>query len=116
MGARALLTEMLDLLRAQTGAIIAGDHQAVSRGADRHEALLSELRLAEVDISPDELQTMLAEIDREKLKLQSLLQSESNRVDFMLRLILGGGQPKAAGYPGGLTQPPRLSRGLDRRT
>lgn len=116
MGARTILTEMLGLLQGQTAAIIAGDHQALARGAERHEALLAELQTAEVDTCDEELRTLVTEVDREKQKLQSLLQSEASRVDFMLRLILGGGQAKAVGYPAGLTQPARLSRGLDRRT
>lgn len=116
MGVQAILTEMRDLLRAQTAAVIAGDHQGVARGAARHEVLLADLRTAEPEPPTDDLRALLAEVEREKQKLYSLLQTESNRVDFLLRLIMGGGQPKVGGYPNGTTQPPRLSRALDRRT
>lgn len=116
MGARALLQEMLALVRAQADAVAAGDHQAVADGAARHEALLATLSKAEPDGSPDELRAIVSEIDRAKAKLSRLLQGEAERVEFLLRLVLGGATVKPVGYPTGHWQPTGAVGRLNRRT
>lgn len=100
MSALAILNEMLELLQAQTENLIRGDHQAMMEATARHEQLLSQLEQAEVDGTPAEMRALHDEITREKTKLQSLLEAENKRVDFMLRLHLGGGERKNPGYPG----------------
>ncbi len=99
-GAKALLTEMRDLLREQVAHVVKGDHQALLDGAARHEQLLAELSRAEVDASQEELQAIYAEIEAEKTKLQSLISAEAARVDFLLRILRGTGMERGAGYPG----------------
>lgn len=102
MSVKALLEEMLQLLREQVEHVVKGEHRELLEGAYRHERLLSDLEAdmaaGPPDISPEELRPLYDEIEREKAKLQSLLQSESTRTDFMLRLLLGDRQPKADGY------------------
>jgi hypothetical protein len=111
MGARAILTEIRDLLQAQIDAVVAGDHQQVLAGALRHEELLRDLDGAELDATPAEIKALVDEIQTVKSKLQSLLTTESARVDFLLRLILGGGPPKPGGYPASAAkQAGRLNR------
>jgi hypothetical protein len=100
MSARAILEEMLALIKGQTEAVVSGDYKALLAGAARHEQLIGLLESAPVDASPEEIRDLCAQIDREKSKLRSLLEAESMRVDFLLRLILGGGQARTAGYPG----------------
>lgn len=100
MSAVAILSEMLELLRTQTENLIRGDHQAMTQATLRHEQLLAELEQAPIDGTPAEIRALYDEIGREKTKLQSLLESESKRADFMLRLYLGGGERKNPGYPG----------------
>lgn len=102
MSVKALLEEMLQLLREQVGHVVKGEHRELLDGAYRHEQLLSDLEAALAagppDISPEELRPLYEEIETEKAKLQSLLQAESARTDFMLRVLLGSRQPKADGY------------------
>ncbi|HYG60751.1 MAG TPA: hypothetical protein VD902_21965 [Symbiobacteriaceae bacterium] len=116
MGATAILAEMRDLLKAQADAVVAGEHQQVSAGALRHEELLRALETAEMDASPDELRPLVEEIQAEKQRLVSLLESEGARVDFLLRLILGGGAPKPGGYPASIGKAPGQAGRLNRRT
>lgn len=115
MGARDLLSEILQLLRAQNEAVVARNHQALLEGAAVHERLLQDLDTAELDATPEELQAIATEIEREKTKLQSLLTAEGQRVDFLLRLYIGGAQPKAATYKAGW-RPEGRSGKLNRRT
>lgn len=116
MKAQAILREMIELVRTQTERVIQGDHRAVLDGAYRNEQLLSALKEAEIDGTPDEMQALYEELTREKVKLQSLLEAESVRVDFLLRLLLGGGGPKNPGYPAGAQKKGAHSRMLNRRT
>jgi len=116
MSTRAILQDMRDLLKAQIEAVIAGDAPAVLRGSARHEQLLAALEKAELDATTDEVRALSAEIEQEKTKLQSLLSVEAVRVDFLLRLILGGGQPNKSGYPTGKWRNPAGARMLNRRT
>ncbi|MFZ5814017.1 MAG: hypothetical protein ACOY93_01765 [Bacillota bacterium] len=116
MSAKALLREMTELIQAQTENVIKGDHKAVLDGAMRHEALLAALQQAPIDGSPEEMRALYAELNRAKEKLQSLLEAESVRVDFMLRLLLGGGGPATPGYPTGNRKRDGSSRMLNRRT
>jgi hypothetical protein len=110
------LATLEDLLKAQVEAVVTGDHEAVLSGSQRHDLILRELETAEVDMTPAELRSMYAQIDREKVKLQSLLAAETVRVDFLLRVILGGGPPKAGGYPKGPWPHGGPSSRLNRRT
>jgi hypothetical protein len=116
MGARALLEEMLDLVQAEIQAVLAGDHAGLAAGSTRHEELLAVLPDAEVDADPGQLRVLISRIDLEKAKLRSLLESESGRVDFMLRLILGGGKPAPGSYPVSHWQQRGPSQRLNRRT
>jgi hypothetical protein len=97
--AKGLLSEMLQLLKEQVEHVVKGEHQQLLDGAYRHEKLLVDLEQAEIDATPDELREILEQIELEKAKLQSLLESESTRVDFMLRMLLGSRKPKTPGYP-----------------
>lgn len=115
MSARAILTEMRELLANQVEHVVSGDHKALLQGAAQHEQLLSALRTAELDAPPEEIRALAEQVEREKQKLQSLLASQSQRVDFMLRLLMGGGEANRVGYPGrGLGADPRSGR-LNRR-
>ncbi|MFZ5826802.1 MAG: hypothetical protein ACOY94_21130 [Bacillota bacterium] len=116
MSAKAILREMIELIRTQTEHVIQGDHKAVLEGAQRHEHLLSALQEAEIDGSPEEMRALYDEITHEKAKLQSLLEVENVRVDFMLRLLLGGGSSQSPGYPAGIGKRNAGSRMLNRRT
>ncbi len=116
MSVKPILEEMLALIRSQVAAVIAGDAQAVQSGADRHEQLLAALQSAQVTEHPEELQAIMAEIDREKTKLMSLLTSEAARADFLLRLILGPSAAKPSAYPGGTGRPETGARMINRRT
>ena len=100
MKAEAILEEMLRLLREQVEAVVKGDTERLAAGTERHEQLLRELEHAEVDVPPEQLRPLYDEIERERVKLQSLLTAESARVDFMLRTLLGGGKQASVGYPG----------------
>lgn len=97
-GARAILAEMLDLLRSQVSSAAKGDVQALLEGSAQHEQLLTALATAPVDASPEELRGLWEEIEQQKEHLQSLLAVESHRVDFLLRLIFGGEEQKSVGY------------------
>lgn len=99
MKAKAILAEMLGLVKAEIEAVIRGDYQALTDGVARHEALLSALATAEIDGTPEEMKALHDELNTEKQKLQSLLATESVRVDFLLRLMLGGGPSGEVGYP-----------------
>lgn len=116
MSAQAILREMIDLLRTQTESVIQGDHKAVLAGAMRHEQLLSALQEAEIDGSKEEMRGLHDDLTREKAKLQSLIEVENVRVDFMLRLLLGGGGARTPGYPTGTRKRDANSRMLNRRT
>lgn len=98
-GAKALLNEMLQLLKKQVEHVVKGEHQQLLDGAYRQEQLLATMAQAEIDATPDELRAIYAEIEVEKLRLQSLLESESTRVDFELRMLMGPRKPAAPGYP-----------------
>lgn len=104
MSASALLREMIELTRLQVDRVIRRDHQGLLEGARQQEALLAALQEAEIDGSPEELRALYEELDREKVKLQSLLESESQRVDFLMRLLLGGPAQKSVGYPPSVTK------------
>ena len=41
------------------------------------------------------MRALYEELEREKVKLQSLLEAESQRVDFLMRLLLGGRSRRA---------------------
>lgn len=97
--AKALLLDMLQLLKDQVEHLVAGRHQLLMDGAYRHEKLLADLAQAEMDATPDELRAIVEQIDIEKVKLQSLLESESTRVNFELRMLLGVRKPATPGYP-----------------
>ena len=99
MSTSALLREMIDLTRLQVERVIKRDHQGLLEGARQQEALLSALQDAEIDGTTEELRALYDELEREKTKLQSLLESESQRVDFLMRLLLGGPEQKGVGYP-----------------
>ncbi len=99
MSTKALLTEMLQLLKEQVDHVLKGEHQALLDGTRRHEEMLSALESAERDGSPEELRAIYEEISLEKARLQSLIESEATRVDFELRILLGGGKSKSVGYP-----------------
>lgn len=99
MSARQLLSEILQLLREQVDHVVKGEHQQLLKGAHRHEQLVAELENADLDGSAEELRAIYEQIEVEKIKLQSLLESESTRVDFMLRMLLGSRKPKTVGYP-----------------
>lgn len=115
MGTRAILTEMLEVIRAQTQAVIAGDHQALISGVSRHEILLSSLEQAEIDAPPEALRELYSEIAQERDKLKSLLTAELGRVDFLLRIALGGKGPGAVGYPSMGSQRPASASRFNRR-
>lgn len=115
MGARAILTEIHDLLKAQVAAVVAGEHQRVLAGAMRHEELLALLQDAELDLTPEELRPLIEQIDRQKTKLTSLLAAEGARTDYLLRLILNKGAAKPGGYPSSVQDRAKASR-LNRRT
>lgn len=101
MSAHKLLEALLDLIRQQCEHVIAGNAEAVLEGAGRHEELLAELATARLDLSQGQLREWKAAIDLEKVRLSSLLTSETVRTDFLLRLILGGGNSRnPGGYPG----------------
>lgn len=103
MSIKAILTEMLGVLRAQSEAVAANDPEALMNGTRRHEELLAALEQDAYPEESTELKPLYEEIQHEKKKLQSLLLSESVRVDFLLRLILGARPP--TGYrSGGLRQ------------
>lgn len=115
MSLRALLTEMLATVRAETEAVKRGDHEAIMAGVERHEALLARLEEAEHDLSPAEVRGLVEEIERERTKLRSLLERQSAQAEFLLKLLVGGGG-KSAGYPGiGWAAEPQSHR-LNRRT
>lgn len=116
MSVKLILAEMLTLLRTQIEAVVAGDAQAVQAGADRHEQLLGALPDAEPSEPAEELRPLYEQINYEKTRLMSLLTSESARADFLLRLILGGGGARPAGYPGGAGQTQDGARIINRRT
>ncbi|HYF93938.1 MAG TPA: hypothetical protein VD969_17120 [Symbiobacteriaceae bacterium] len=116
MGARAILTEMRDLLAAQVEAVVAGDHQRVYAGAMRHEELLRDLEGADMDLTPEELQPLDDQIALNKVKLTSLLSAQGARVDYLLRLIIGRGPQKSGGYPQGLQERASSARRINRRT
>lgn len=115
MSVQPILEEMLGLIQAQVQAVTDGDYEAVVAGATRHEEMLAALREATGDDSPEKLQPLLEQLQREKTKLQSLLTTEMTRVDFLLRLILGGEAPEAGGYSNLGPRPEGASRILDRR-
>lgn len=97
--AKALLAEMLQLLKDQVEHVVGGRYQQLLDGAYRHEQLLAELAQAEIDATPDEVRGLVDQIEVEKLKLQSLLERESTRVDFELRVLLGTRRQATPGYP-----------------
>lgn len=115
MSARELLQEMIDLLDRQTEAIIAGDHQALMADVARHEELLTALGTVELNEPQAELRTLYEQLERKKAKVQSLLESESARVDYFLRLLHGGGGNKTVGYPNGQQGRAGGSRIMNRR-
>ncbi|HEY3367233.1 MAG TPA: hypothetical protein VGK74_19425 [Symbiobacteriaceae bacterium] len=100
MSVKAILQEILALLQQQVADVVAGDHLAVRAGAERYELLMAQLEQAEIDLSPAELKPLYDDIQQEKTKLQSLLSVEVNRVEFLLRLLVGSGSLKPIGYPG----------------
>lgn len=100
MSVQTILEQMLTLLQQQVEAVVKGDHQAVKAGADAYELLSHELEHAEYDVPPEALRPLYDEIQQEKAKLQSLLSVEVNRVEFLLRLLVGSGTLKPVGYPG----------------
>lgn len=104
MSASALLREMIDLTRLQVQRVIKRDHQGLLEGARQQEALLKALQEAEIDGSPEKMRALYEELEREKVKLQSLLEAESQRVDFLMRLLLGGPEQKSVGYPSTVTK------------
>ncbi|MDF2627632.1 MAG: hypothetical protein K0R39_1463 [Symbiobacteriaceae bacterium] len=114
MTATSILTEMHQVLADQIEHVVAGNHRELLAGVARHEYLLAALRTAQIDAPSDEIRALADKVEREKEKLHSLLTAQNQRVDFMLRLLLGGGQPARGGYPGrGLghdTPTPRLNR------
>lgn len=114
MSVKSILEEMLALLKQQVDAVVRGDHQAVREGAEAHERLMADLETAEHDLPPEELKALYDDIQREKTKLQSLLAVEINRVEFMLRMLVGAGTFKPVGYPG-QANGARGSRMLNRR-
>lgn len=104
MSATALLREMIELTRLQVERVIKRDHQGLLEGSRQQEALLAALQEAELDGSPEELRALYEELEKEKVKLQSLLETESQRIDFLMRLLLGGPEQKSVGYPSGVTK------------
>ncbi|MGE5673668.1 MAG: hypothetical protein ACM3XM_07225 [Mycobacterium leprae] len=105
MSVKAILLRMLELLQAEVKAVVAGDHVAVRTGADEYERLQLELEHVEYDIGPEEVKQLVEKIQAEKAKLESLLSVETNRVGFLLRLILGGTTPAPVGYPKSVKAP-----------
>lgn len=116
MSAKALLNEMIDLTRTQVDRVITGDHQALLEGARQQEALLAAIQDAPIDGTPEEMRALYEQLEFEKTKLQSLLQTESQRVDFLMRLLLGGPEQKAIGYPKGTGKRKDQGRMLNRKT
>lgn len=116
MSTKAILTEMRDLVKGQIEAVIAGDAQAILAGSAGHEQLLAALERAEIDATPAEVRALSAEITQDKTTLQSLLSAEAVRVDFLLRLILGGREPRTGGYPPGKWRNQTGARLINRRT
>lgn len=116
MSTRSLLNEILGTIQAETEAVIHGDAKAIMAGVARHEELLSQLEGAEMDMSPAELKELVGQIDREKVKLQSLLQSQSAQTDLLLRAMFGGGAARSVGYPNSGWQQQEKARRLNRRT
>jgi len=105
VSASALLKEMIDLTRLQVERVIKRDHQGLLEGARQQEALLAALQEAEIDGSPEELRALVEDLERERAKLRSLIEAESQRVDFLMRLLLGGPEPPGVGYPPGVKKP-----------
>ncbi|WP_374711648.1 hypothetical protein [Symbiobacterium terraclitae] len=101
MSATALLQEMIELTRAQIDHVIAGDVKALTDGAAEQERLLRELQTAEIDAEPEEIRRLHDELRAETNRLSALLHMESGRVDFLLRLLLGGNDNRDPGYPSG---------------
>lgn len=101
MSATALLQEMIALTRAQIDHVIAGDVRAITEGAAEQERLLRELETAEIDAEPAEIRRLHDELRAETERLTALLHMESGRVDFLLRLLLGGNETRNPGYPSG---------------
>lgn len=99
MNASVVLSEMCDLLQTQVEAVSGGDIEALQRGTRRHEELVAHLETATLDLAPEQLQGMLERIDQLKGYLQSLLNEEAARVDFLLRLLLTGEESRTGGYP-----------------
>lgn len=114
MGAQAVLNDLQLLLQDQTAALVRGDHEALLQGAARHEDLLKQLESAEMDLTPEELRERAERIEREKQKLQVLLTEEAGRADFLLRILLGPGETRQGGYPGG-ARPEGKPRLINRR-
>ncbi|HEY8347864.1 MAG TPA: hypothetical protein VIL07_11460 [Symbiobacteriaceae bacterium] len=111
MSVRALLADMLATIRAETDAAVRADAKALMEGVARHEELLRALQEAEMDLSPEEVRDLVGQIEREKTKLRSLLQTQLARTDFLLKLILGAGSVQPVGYPGsGWEQPSQACR------
>lgn len=102
MRVNAILTEMLEVLKAQAEAVATNNPEELMAGTRRHEELLTVLEQEEPDEDLAELKALYEEVKQEKKKLQSLLLSESVRVDFLLRLILGGPRQPARYHGGGL--------------
>lgn len=116
MSATALLNEMIALTRAQVERVIAGDHQALLEGARQQEALLAAIQEAPIDGSPEKMRALYDTLEFEKAKLQSLLESESQRVDFLMRMLLGSPEQRAVGYPKGTGKRKAQGQMLNRKT
>lgn len=116
MSAKALLNEMIELTRAQVDRVIHGDHQALLEGAHQQEALLAALEEAPIDGTPEEMRALYEQLELEKNKLKSLLQTESQRVDFLMRLLLGSPEQKTVGYPKGTGKRKAQGQMLNRKT
>jgi hypothetical protein len=116
MATGAILTDMLQLVNAQTEAVVAGDWATLQAGAARHEELLAALETAEVDLPATELRALCQDLEWAKTKLQSLLEAGGARTDFLLRLYLRGGEPRRSGYPIDPWHGPGASQRLNRRT
>lgn len=116
MSAKAILGEMIALTRLQVERVIHGEHQALLDGANQQEAMLTALQTAEIDGTPEELRALYEELDLERAKLVSLVESESVRVDFMLRLMMGSPDQKQVGYPKRIQNRSGGSRLLNQKT
>lgn len=111
MSVRAILTDMLATIRAETEAAVKADAKALMEGVARQEELLHQLEGAEIDMSPAEVRELVQQIEREKTKLQRLLETQAARNEFLLKLILGAGATQPVGYPGaGWDQPSQVGR------